>query len=181
MKRIILTAMTIAVLCVVFSPLAQAGDEWKKTMKENLEQQYGPFVKMGRTAPQNTGAVYQIVSRGINAAPAVNGANYVLTKFSPTGQISGPSGLAGIMQRNDVAVGKFRKGDEVYVIQVLVSDDHVDFRVVSVDPRDVNAGGTTYQLHSTAQIRFEFEKGVLAETPVEEVIKHITWALNKAE
>jgi len=181
MKKFFFVAIVIAALCAVFSPLAQAGDEWKKTMKKNLEQQYGPFVKMGRTAPQNTGAVYQIVSRGINAAPAVNGANYALTKFSPTGQISGPSGLAGMMQRNDVAVGKLRKGDEVYVIQVLVSDDHVDFRIVSADPRDVNAGGTTYQLHLTAQVRFEFEKGALEETSAEEVDRHIAWALKKAE
>ncbi len=103
----------------------------------------------------------------------------MLTKVSADGRVSGASGLGGMFQRTGVGNRQFQAGEEVYLVQILVDDDHVDLRTVTTAPRDVNVLGTTVPVHYTSQIRLLFEKGTLANTALEDVKKFIEKVLTR--
>lgn len=167
MRKVLAAALSL--LFLVASVSAQ-DKNWKKALEEKLKENY-PVTKMdnalfaGRTAIKDAGVVLTVQQGGI---PATDGGGLV-ARFSRVrnGQVTNPQGRTG----PGAYVCKI--GDQVYVRDISVDDDKIDFKLVTVESIQDTVKGTTRAQRYYAMVRFEFDKDFLSTANVEQIAKAV--------
>jgi hypothetical protein len=156
-------------ICAFGSSLLRAQDKnWKKALEEKLEKgEYAvtTFDSSRRTSIKVPGAVLTVRQAGI---PAASG---IMIRFARVrnGQITNPQ------SGPRVGVAYVCKiGEQLYVRDVDVDDDKIDFTLVTVESIQGAVNGADPEQRYAVAIRFEFDKGFLATAGLEQITKAIS-------
>jgi hypothetical protein len=159
--------LSVVVLMVLLgTAYANAEKPWQANLKQSLLQTY--------TLSRLSGGDVRITQEGTLL---------VIRKPNISGDIARANTLPLFSSKNKVIDGKvqqgtgsgnvFKVGDKVYVLNLSVNDDAVNFILISADMDDITVHGTTQRTRYRSQLSFVFPKGTLETADVASVKKVI--------
>jgi len=167
---------TFGLLVLLFAGTALAAD-WKKSLEESVKAEYHP-TKVGISAFQfdynritQPGTVLVVRIPGIYADVADTKQAIVKTKI-----VNGEA----VQQKGVLASLTFTKqsrqlnvSEHVYVTQVSVKDDGIQFELLTQDPAAVVVDGNTIQSRYRSEVFFPFGRDELPHLQLDDVKKTI--------
>jgi len=140
-------------------------------LKEALEAKY-QLTKTGidRIRVTQPGTVFVVEKDGISGDLASD--MTFLNNKVHDGQVAQAGGFMAAMQGKTTS-RDLKAGDKVYLFNVDVKDDQVQFFIITCDTYDVNVHGSTKQTRYKAQLSFELGKDFMATATPEAVEKAV--------
>ncbi len=157
----------VITLLVALPAYGGQGEDWKKTLKSNLEAVYKPTalgrrgffdrpVSGGRppSIVESEGTILVVQKPGILGGLGSYGVIRVCTVRN--------GALTRAYQTADDGQYLFKVGDRVYIEKIDVDDNAIAFRLWTAEPVERVVRGSTMSERFTVQVKFEFDRGLLA-------------------
>ena len=165
--------LCVAVVCFVLVTADAASGQsknWKEQLQTALEDLYPRTEQARFEANQVTkpGVLLTLKSDNIQAEPVGNFGAYA--NRVRDGQVLAPGGGAAFFSRSNSRIMK--PGDKMYVTNIRIHDDDVQFILLSHQMYDVTVRGTTKPTRVRAVLNFEFPKTELPSMNAG-AVKHI--------
>lgn len=165
-----------AILGIVYGLSIGAGSARAQEWKHALEHQLDSAISATRTTPnllrvEKAGSVLIVQNGGITTCPG-SGAAYLLNK-SRNGKVKAP-GSQLIKVCDPKTERPYAVGERVYVSDIKVKEDAVQFLLLSAELASVTLKGTTQQTRYRGAIEFEFPKAFMASATADSVLTGIS-------